>query len=176
MLILMKQHFAFIILLLLASLPAQAEIYRGVDEDGNVFYSDKEQPDSELIPTPSPNTVTMPKPEAKKPAEIEKPEATYKSFGIASPTNDLTIRDNTGNLPVTLSIDPELNIKNGDSIRLSIDNQVSVPKTTSLSTQLPNIARGTHTLKAELVSASGQTILSHSVQFHMKRFSVLQKP
>ncbi|MDH5611352.1 MAG: DUF4124 domain-containing protein [Gammaproteobacteria bacterium] len=169
----MKQLFAFIVLLLLASLPAQAEIYRGVDEDGNVFYSDKEQPESELIPTPTSNTVTMPKPVAKPHSAPQNTEIAYKAFTILSPANDSIIRDNTGNLSVTLSIEPELNVKNGDFIRLSIDNQVVTPKTTSLSTLIPDIDRGSHSLKAELVSGSGKSILSHSIQFHLKRFSTL---
>lgn len=163
-----------LILSLLTALPALAEIYRGTDEDGNVYYSDKPQADAELIPTPSSNTVSMPKPEAKKSAvEAEKPTGYYQSFRIFSPENDVTVIDNTGSVTVSLSIEPVLNIENGDYFRLYLDNQLVSPKSTTLSTTLPNVARGSHSLKAELVSASGQTLLSHSVQFHMKRFSVL---
>ncbi len=160
--------------LLLGSLSIHAEIYRGVDDEGNVFYSDKEQPNSELIPTPTSNTIPMPKLEAKQPVTTEeKKDSPYKSFSIVSPSNSATIRDNTGNLSVSLSIEPILNIKNGDYFRLSIDNRVVTARTTSLTTQIPNIDRGSHSLKAELVDSSGQTIMSNSVQFHMKRFSIL---
>jgi len=159
--------------LLLASLSIQAEIYRWTDEEGNVHFSDEEHPDAELIPTPTPNTVPMPKFEPKKPVVEEKKESPYKSFSISSPANDVTIKDNTGKLSVSLSIEPELNIENGDYIRLSVDNRVVMAKTTSLNAQVPNIVRGSHSLKAELINKSGQTILSSSIQFHMKRFSAL---
>ena len=163
------------LVLLFSSLPIQAEIYRGVDEEGNVFYSDKEQPNTELIPTPAPNTIIMPKLEAKTPAaaEVEKKDASYKSFSITTPANNAAVRDNAGNLSVSLSIDPALNKKNGDAIRLTIDNRVVTAKTTSLTVNIPNVDRGSHSLKAELVNKAGQVIRSSSVQFQMLRFSTL---
>ena len=164
------------LILLLISFSTQAEIYRGVDEEGEVFYSDKELPNSELIPTPTPNAIRMPKPEPKKPAAATIEAKTYKSFSIVSPANDATFKDNAGNLSVKLSIKPDLNVKKGDHIRLSIDNQVVIAKSTTKITQIPNVVRGNHSLKAELVSGSGKTIMSSSIQFHMKRFSVLHKP
>lgn len=161
------------LILLLAAFSIQAEIYRGVDEKGEVFYSDKELPNSELIPTPTPNAISMPKPEPKKPVAAVTQEKVYKSFSIVSPANDATFKDNAGNLSVSLSIEPELDVEKGDHFRLSIDNRVVIAKSTTLITQIPNVVRGSHSLKAELVSDSGETIMSNSVQFHMKRFSVL---
>ncbi|MCK5002506.1 MAG: DUF4124 domain-containing protein [Gammaproteobacteria bacterium] len=161
------------IALLFVTLPVQAEIYRWVDEEGDVHYSDIEQPNSELIPTPTPNAIPMPKPEVKKPVKKKEESASYKSFRIVSPAHDSTITSSPGNLPVSLSIDPDLNEKNGDYIRLSIDNQVVVSKTSSLSTQISSIDRGTHTLNVELVNSSGKTLMRSSAQFHMKRTSIL---
>lgn len=159
--------------LLFITLPTQAEIYRSVDEDGNVIYSDQELPNSELIPTPTDNAIPMPKPEAKPPAEdvVEKPASAYQSFSIASPANNAVIRDNAGNVTVSLSIMPEL--KAGDYIRLYVDNKLVMPRLTSSGTQLSNLTRGTHSLKAELMSSSGQSFSTTSVRFHLQRFSVL---
>lgn len=162
--------------LLIASFSIQAEIYRGTDEEGNVSYSDKEQPNSELIPTPTPNVIQGFKPEQKEAAGTEVEEskdAAYKSFSIVSPANDSTAISSPGNLSISLSINPALNTKQGDYIRLYVDNRLVIKKTTSLSPSIPNIDRGSHSLKAELVSKSGKTLLSSSVQFHMKRFSSL---
>ncbi len=162
-------------LLLLITLPIQAEIYRSVDEDGNVIYSDQELPNGELIPTPTDNTVTMPKPEARAPVEEEdeNPTVNYHAFSIASPENNAVIRNNAGNITVNLSIDPPLKVSTGDYIRLYLDNEELRSKLTSSSTQLSNISRGTHTLKAELSNASGKTLKSASVQFYLKRISTL---
>ncbi|MDT8453253.1 MAG: DUF4124 domain-containing protein [Gammaproteobacteria bacterium] len=161
--------------LLLIALPIQAEIYRSVDEDGNVIYSDQELPNSELIPTPTDNTVSMPKPEASAPAEEkkEKPTGNYHSFSIVSPDHNAVIRNNAGNITVNLSIDPPLKVGSGDYIRLYLDDEEQSSKLTSSSTQLSNIARGSHTLRAELRNASGKTLKSASIQFHLKRISVL---
>jgi len=168
----MKNFLAFT--LVLSAFSIHAEIYRGVDEDGNVFFTDTEQENSELIPTPTPNTVTMPKLEAKKPELVEdKKESVYKTFSIISPTHDATIKENSGNITVNLLIKPKLNVDEGDAIRISIDNQVVAKRTTSLSIPIPNVDRGSHNLKAELINRSGKTIMSQSVLFHMKRFSVL---
>ena len=172
MLVLMKYLLSLGFLLLIA-LPAQAEIYRSVDEDGNVIYSDQELPNSELIPTPTDNAIPMPKPEAKPPAEdiAEQPASAYQSFSIASPANNAVIRDNAGNVTVSLSITPKL--KAGDYIRLYVDNKLVMPRLASPGTQLSNLSRGSHSLKAELVSSSGQSLRTTSVRFHLKRISVL---
>ncbi len=161
--------------LLLIVLPVQAEIYRSVDEDGNVIYSDQELPNGELIPTPTDNAVTMPRPETSAPVEEEeeKPTGNYHSFSITSPEHNAVIRNNAGNITVTLSIDPPLKVGSGDYIRLYLDGEELRSKLTSSNTQLSNIARGTHTLRAELSNASGKTLKSASVQFHLKRISVL---
>ena len=172
MLYIMKNFLAFA--LLLSAFSIHAEIYRGVDHEGNVFYSDTEQENSELIPTPTPNTITMPKLETKKPEVVDdKKESAYEAFSIISPTHDATIKENSGNITVSLLIKPKLNVDEGDTIRLSIDDQVVTKRTTSLSTPILNVDRGSHNLKAELINRSGETIMSHSVLFHMKRFSVL---
>ena len=165
--------------LILCSLSIQAEIYRGVDEEGNVFFSDQEQPNSELIPTPTPNLTPGFVPEKKQAADT-KTEAevtkdiSYKSFSIISPANDATVISSPGNLPVSLSINPMLNTKQGDYIRLYIDNKMVINNTTSLNTTIPNVDRGQHSLKAELVNKSGKAIKSNSIQFHMKRFTSLR--
>jgi hypothetical protein len=168
----MKIH--FVLGLLLPAFLVHAEIYRGIDPEGNVFYSDTEQENSELIPTPTPNTIIMPKLEAEKPEITEKKEENrYEAFSIISPANDATVKDNSGNLSISLLIKPKLDIKQGDIIRLSIDNQVVTKKTTTLNNTITFVDRGTHTLKAELLDHSGKKLMSSSVQFHMKRFSVL---
>ncbi len=161
--------------LLLIALPVQAEIYRSVDENGNVIYSDQKSPDGELIPTPTDNAVTMPRPETSAPAEEkeEKPTGNYHSFSITSPENNAVIRNNAGSITVNLSIDPPLKVSSGDYIRLYLDGEVLRSKLTSSSTPLSNIARGSHTLRAELSNALGKNLKSASVQFHLKRISVL---
>ncbi|MES0328574.1 MAG: DUF4124 domain-containing protein [Gammaproteobacteria bacterium] len=160
------------IALLLFAFSIHAEIYRGVDEEGNVFYSDKDQANAELIPTPTPNAITMPKLEANKPAAEDAEKNPYKSFGIVSPANNATIRDNIGNISITLSLLPALDTKNSHRITIYLDGQIVISATTELTIQLANISRGNHTLSAKVIDGKGkQLIRSNAVTIHMKRSS-----
>lgn len=169
----MKYLLAFA--LLITTFFIHAEIYRGVDEDGNVFYSDKEQPNSKLIPTPSPNTVTMPKPKpgAKQtPQTDQTKESAYSTFNIISPENDATIFNNAGNISINFSIEPPLNIENGHQITVYVDGKAAAPASTELMIQAANVSRGKHTLSAKVTNAKGkQIITSNAITIHMKRFS-----
>ena len=160
------------IALLLFAFSSHAEIYRGVDEEGNVFYSDKDQANAELIPTPTPNTITMPKLEANKPATEDAEMNPYKSFGIVSPANNATIRDNIGNISITLSLLPALDTKNSHRITIYLDGQATLSTATETNIQLSNVSRGQHSLRAEIRDKNGKPIISsNSVNFHMKRLS-----
>lgn len=158
--------------LLLASFTIHAEIYRGVDKEGNVFYSDKEQPNAELIPTPTPNAITMPKFEAKKPVTEDAEKNPYQSFAIVSPANNATIRNNAGNISISLSLLPALDTKNNHRIIIYLDGQVAISATTELMVQLANISRGNHTLSAKVIDEKGkQLIISKTTTINMKRSS-----
>lgn len=169
----MKYLLAFA--LLITTFFIHAEIYRGVDEEGNVFYSDKEQPNSKLIPTPSPNTVTMPKPKPKEkqtPQTDQPKEGAYSTFGIVSPVNGETIFNNAGNISVNFTIEPPLDIANGHQITAYVDGKAAAPASTELMIQIPNVNRGKHTLSAKVTDAKGkQIITSNAITIHMKRFS-----
>ena len=166
----MKHSLSFA--LLVASMTIHAEIYRGVDEEGNVFYSDKEQTNTELIPTPTPNAVSMPKLEAKKPVAEKTQKRAYKLFSISSPVSNASIRDNLGNLSINLAIEPALDKTNHHKIVIYLDGKVATSATTALPIQLSNITRGKHILQAKVIDENGmQIISSNSVTIHMKRLS-----
>ena len=160
---------------LFISQPSQAEIYRGVDSEGNTFYSDTEQPNSELIPTPSSNTISMPKaaPVEVEEADItEEQDAIYQSFQIVSPANDATIRQNRGNISIALLIDPTLDNTAGHHISIYLDGELTISGANELTLTLANVFRGKHTLSASVTDKNGKTVISsNTVNFHMKRTS-----
>ena len=170
------KHIIALLMLMIFAVVSHAEIYKGTDAEGNVIYSDEELPDSIKIPTPSPNTIIMPKPKPKAPA-IEKEEAVgYKSFEILSPSNNETLRISSGNVPITLSITPELDIDQGHHISVYIDGVATINKTTQLNLQIPNVDRGSHTLRAEIRDAKNKILKqSKAVKFHLKRYSSQHK-
>jgi hypothetical protein len=167
----------FFLIPLLVSFSLQAELYRSVNEEGNVTFSDKETPNAEKIPMHMPTEVRMPKPEAKTEA-AEKPDTgtRYTEFQITQPVNDATVRDNTGNVSVVLTLKPDLDLAAGHKITVSVDGK-PVKTGTSLGVQLPNIDRGSHSISAVVIDKSGKTIkTSNSVTIHLKRKGLTPQP
>ena len=162
-------------LLLLFVMPATAA-YKWIAPDGSVSFSDHPpHPDAEKVPLPAPQTftpvpITPPKPTVKSKTEIEK-TASYSSVTITQPAHDESIRDNTGNITVTVAIDPKLLIKRGHQITIELDGAV-VATTTSGQTTLSNVDRGSHTLRATIIDADGKILSSSSAStFHLHRAS-----
>lgn len=167
------------LLLLLNYAFAQADIYKGTDAEGNTIYSDQELPDTQKIPTPSPNTIKMPKPEAKKPVaekEVTGIETKYTLLAITTPANGETLRSNTGDISITLSIDPELNTAQGHRIVVYLDGQPAISTATESGIQLNNVGRGEHNIRAEIRNAKGKPLISSpAITIHMKRLSSQHK-
>ena len=160
-----------LILLCLLPMLVSAAIYKSVDKDGNVIFSDQPQGHStERVDLPpvtsygeeqqnnnSANAQTDAN--AKKSSDSEKKSVNYTSLALADPANNATIwygGDNT--LTVTARSQPSL--QSGDQASLLYDGQsvasVDGPSD-SLSFTLSNYTPGKHTL-AVSISRAGQTI------------------
>jgi hypothetical protein len=168
----------FLVLLLLAPLSAMAAIYKSVDSNGDVVFSDKPSPDAKEIPEPTPNTVHLPKlppPEAVKEKKVEK--TVYTSLIIASPAANETIHSNPGILSIKLKLTPALNTKIGDRVNILVDGYVLLKNSSQLSVEIPDINRGSHRVQAVVSDKQGATLIkSDDVQFFMQRQSLLNKP
>lgn len=148
-----------------------AEIFKSVDADGNVVYTDA--PDSrakEFIP-PSMNAIPMPKPEPAKEVEKKAEPAGYTSLKVTSPTAEQVIRSNPGILNIQLLSKPKL--KTDHFYSVFVDGHMVVRKSNRASIQIPDINRGEHKVYAVVRDAKGKVLKkSNSVTFHMKRQSV----
>jgi hypothetical protein len=164
---------ALFLCLMLAVGAAQAgKIYKYTLSNGNVVYSDKPPPPDQgeevkLAPLQSFSLPPAPRLEESA-AKKDEPEAVgYEEFKVTSPSNDATIRDNGGNVRVSLSLTPGL--RNGHSIELMMDGQ-SIGGGKSTSVTLTEVDRGTHTVQAAVKDNQGKEIArSNSVIFHLKR-------
>lgn len=163
-----------VVLLLLIALPghaqAQDKIYKSVDENGNVIYSDQPpSPDAKPIVLRESNIIETVK---AQPAPLESSAETASQppeIGIISPGNEETFWGTGNDLPVQLEVSPQL--RPGMQINLFIDDE-KVATVGGLQTSLQQIDRGTHTFRAELVSNNGEIIAtSQSRTFFMKQFS-----
>lgn len=163
-------------LLLLTSLPAFAGVYTYLDADGNRVFTDKPRSANaqrvELAPA---NSASLPAPPPAAPPAL--PAAllpAYQLLRITLPEPDATIRDNEGNLLVTLESDPGLLA--GHRYRLLLDGRVHGAPARSPVFTLDNLDRGTHQLAAEIVDAEGRIVeRTPSQPFHLRRTTLADK-
>lgn len=151
---------------------ASADVYRSVDEDGNIIYSDTPSEGAEKIDLREAQTVeSQPGTESfqYEPPESDPPPR-YKEVAITSPQNDESIRANSGNITIRMSVNPSL--RPGDSLVLTMDGkEIASGRSTSVS--LENVDRGTHSLSARVVGRDGKSLVSSDpVKFHLMRHSI----
>ena len=166
----------------LAAAPASGEIYRYVDDSGTVVYTDKPRPGAEKVElpgitvyrgrAPSAGVASAPTPE-KKPAERAAPA--YEAVRILTPANDQAFWSAAGEVVVQVETQPELRVKAGHRLRLYMDGRPMEGLLETTAVRLRNVARGTHTLRAEVVDGAGRVLAeSEPVTFHLHRPSVLR--
>lgn len=150
----------------------QAQVYRSVDEDGNVSFSDEPTDDSQPVEVKELEIIApLEGPPVQPRKSASEPAAAYASLVITSPQDDESIRNNTGEVDVSVSLVPRL--KQGHTLMLYMDGQEH-SSGRALTFNLVNVDRGTHQLRVAVVNADGrQEIASPSVTFHLQRFSAL---
>ncbi|MCB1757414.1 MAG: DUF4124 domain-containing protein [Gammaproteobacteria bacterium] len=169
-----------LLLALLTPALALAQIYKSTDEDGNIIYTDIPPDDSaKEVVLPELNVLDTPKttyaPKKVAPENQSKPKSAfenkYTQLEIIQPSHEETIRDNAGNVILSVQLIPRLFAEKGDRLFIELDGQV-VNNGTSNTVKLDNIDRGTHTVAAYIQDADGeQLIVAENISFELKRFS-----
>ena len=164
---------AFFLCLMLALGAVQAgKVYKYTLSNGDVVYSDKPPPSDqgeEITLEPLQGfSLPPPPPLEDSTADKDDDEPTgYQEFKVTSPSNNATIRDNGGNVSVSLSLTPGL--RGGHSIEVMMDGQ-PIGSGGGTSITLTEVDRGTHTVQAAVKDSEGKEIArSNSVIFHLKR-------
>ena len=162
MLVVMKNTLfnILLILTLVCSRSAYAVLYKGLDTEGNVVYSDVPFESAEKYTPPPISVMDAPKARAdEKTAEKKKPvEFKYMSFDIVSPAHNETIR-NDPDVTVSLKLKPGLNTEENHNIWMLVDGKPVVKNTQSLSVQLGRLDRGVHQLQAQIRNKEGKIIV-----------------
>ena len=151
------------------------EIYRSVDKDGNVIFSDVPTKGAAKVQLKETTTIKSLKVESS-PETGSVPEKTeiipYKSIAITTPADDEAIRDNAGNVGVQVALEPSL--LPGHEIIVYLDGKEQA-QGTGASFSLQNIDRGTHQLRTSVKGPDGHILISSkSVTFHLLRHSVIK--
>ena len=152
-------------------------VYKRINPDGTVEYSDKRLEGGEVIKVPKGSTFTLPT--QKTSASTADGDPTTKKIDyeltIVAPTDDQSIRSNNGNVAFTASLSPSQLIE-GQRISWSLDGQ-EIPKFNGLVAKMKNVDRGTHELQVNIVDDKGGIIASsETITFHLLRVSVRPPP
>lgn len=167
-----------IVLGILLAAAASATTYKWVDRNGVTHYSDRPQPGAEIIELKPAQTFDAPvqaTPGARTTARNQQAStaAQYEKFDLWKPSND-EVFVNTGNtVPVRLRLEPDL--QPGHTVWLYLDGKrVDGQPGNSLSFDLTDVPRGTHTINAVVADVSGTPLIkSQTVTFHLRQPSTL---
>lgn len=161
--------------LALSAAPVVAEIYRNVDAQGNVTYSDEPSRGAEAIEVQPVTTVTLPKlddvAEAPgEPATLEQSPDTYQVVTFVAPRNDEAFHSGSGDVEFQVTSTPAL--KPGHKYEVALDGQ-PVGQSTSGNIMVRNVFRGTHQADVHIVNRDGARIQSgDSISFTIHRPTV----
>ena len=178
---------------LMMAAPIEAvTIYKKVNEDGVVIFSD--EPDDDATPVDvSPSTENsveirhVPRGRGASARKKKKtPSFAYESFTINTPTGDEVIRSNNGSISVSVSAQPFL--FPGHRVVYYMDGTPVASDTTespetgtdnpnhpsgNASTELQGISNGQHTLTAAITDPEGQELIrTKPVTFNLLRATV----
>ena len=159
------------VLLLVAVLPVQADVYRYIDEKGNHVFTDAPREGAEKITT-SP-VMTMPFPRgaaAGTPAASAARKSAEQAYVITmkGPEPEGTYRRGDDPAPVAVSVSPALG-KGHDLLLLLNGN----PWQGDAIVFDESLDRGSHTLEARVVNERGAVLASSRLNFHVKQHSTM---
>ncbi len=170
---------ALILAGLAVTLVAQSqEIYRWVDKNGVVHYSDQpDSPSAELIDVIEPNAYEPQDAAASTgagtagtgEAEDDPAVSPYDSLSIVSPTQDQVFFG--ADAAVNVAADLQGTLRPDHTVVFFLNGNRT--EANGLSTDYSGLARGSYFLRASIVDGSGQPVItSQQINFHVRQPSV----
>jgi hypothetical protein len=170
----MRYSVFFCSLLLSFQLAAQA-VYKTVDEDGNVTYTDQPpEDDAKPMEMPKISVVKTEAPAPKTPrSTLSNDTGTsanpYGSLTVLEPAVDQTYWGTGGTVVVRLRAGQGL--VDGHQVNYYMDG-IKAGSTASMMQLFADVPRGEHQVRAEIINGEGAVLASsESVTFHMKQQS-----
>ncbi|MFW6092933.1 MAG: DUF4124 domain-containing protein [Pseudomonadota bacterium] len=187
-----RSMLAGLLCLVVSAQPAAGadRIYRTVDEDGNVVFTDEtpgpDEPSETVELEPDGANTFEPPPVEQHTRSLEEwledddeeaeaaAESGYRTLRVAQPGDDEGIRNNAGNVVVHAELEPEL--QPGHVLQLYLDGTLR-RSARSNRIQLANVDRGTHSIVLRVVDEQGNRLISSETSvFHLQRRSVILQP
>lgn len=165
----------FTLILLAAGAALAATVYRWVDENGVVHYSDQPHANAEKVHVEAPQTYrATPSQSTQGPlAPPPPPASTYRGCAVTDPADEQSFA-NVDALTIRVRTDPTL-LFEGDQIYLMLDGTaINNGAPTGASYTLSPVDRGTHTLQAVVRGADGSVrCQTPAVTFNVHQPSIL---
>lgn len=184
-----QRRILFLILLLFSMAVvadiATAQVYKVVDENGNVTYTDQQPKDgSEPIKLAPISVIETPdykqtakkstKKTDKKEMSVRELRRRYADFAIVSPRQEESIWYSEAALSVAWNTSKSL--QRGMQVSILVDGKQH-SKTTRRRVELPKLDRGEHKIEAQLTDKNNRTIATaEPVIFFIKRPNVFSNP
>lgn len=148
------------------------EVYRWVDRDGVVHFSDRPTEGAERVQLRDAQTFSAPPVRARAPAGDGEENFGYDRFEITSPAQEEVLWNIEGLLTVSMQLQPRL--QSGHRIELFLDGAPVRNDPRSLTARVTDVVRGVHVLTAKVTDAAGQVIAeSEPRTFAVQQTSVL---
>lgn len=163
----------FTLILLASPALALATIYKWVDENGVVHYSDQPHTDAEKVHLNAPQTYKAqhytPSPDGPPP-DPSQHAAVTTSCAIASPGDQETMQ-NTDTVPVSLQIDPAPT--GNTQVSIMLDGRAVATAAGQQQFTLTGVDRGQHSITAVVRDGTGRVVCtSPGVTFFVRQPSV----
>ena len=158
------------------SLMSNADVYRWVDDEGNVEFTDEPREGAVKIEVGPTATITLPKLKDVGGLDTENDEQTpardpYNKLDITFPKNDAAFTTGTGEVTVMMDVAPSLYPNH--SLRLTLDGTQVTTKEQFFKFQ--NVNRGTHQLSVDIIDNSNVVKAGPKVSFTVHRPIVRKK-
>ena len=150
-----------------------ATVYKWVDAQGVIHYSDQPHPQAQEIDVKPVNTYSSPPVAASTGSSTDgAPAGPAYRCDLVRPENDEVFL-NTSTISARLVLQPAL--ANGDQVAVAVDGKrVDGLSTTGTEFIIPNVERGMHTLMIAVYDRSGkeQRCATQTITFHVRQPSV----
>ena len=171
----------FLLWPLLATVTHSAQLYKIINQDGSVTYTDKYQPNAQVVDLSSVNSAVMPSipTPAVTPNQRDTPEKNpdYKLTFI-SPEDKQTIRNNLGTVSfsATLSSTDNLSALPDGKFYLILNGKL-IQSNSAPTFTVQNLDRGEHNVQIKLIHQTGKILASTQTRvFYLKQASRLINP
>ena len=178
----------FLLALLVSQAPA--EIYKWVDAQGNVHYSDEPQGPgakrmrqlpglSTYSPPPLPSKPPQQEMEEELSGDLPEPAPQpshpgYQVLKIVSPENEGTVRSSPGEVTLFVALSPVL--REGDYFRVILDGKLLPEHHSSTVIRLNNVDRGEHRVAVAVFSKDGKKLLQSDTHVFYLHRTIAKRP